>query len=296
MAELIIKAAEPGSISFNFEELKTELTEKAAIYETMVFTDQELQLAKQTRADLNRVMKALNDERIKREKEFMKPFNDFKAQIKELIAIIEKASANIDKQVKEFEEQKKKEKLEAIENHYDNDVTHPAWLQCSDIFNTKWLNASVSMETVKKELAEKVSKIETEIGIITDLPEYSFEALDYYKRTLDLGGAIAETKRLADLAKRKAAEEEAKRKAAEEEAKKILAEKVRGQETASEPEIEAYKERLENDKAALEKGKDEGVKRWWVNIRACVTLAQANEIKAYFAENDIEYTAQTERN
>lgn len=286
MAELIIKAAEPGSISFNFDELKTELTEKAAIYETMVFTDQELQLAKQTRADLNRVMKALNDERIKREKEFMKPFNDFKAQIKELIAIIEKASANIDKQVKEFEEQKKKEKLEAIERIWDEVINHPAWLQCSDVFNTKWLNASVSMETVKKEIQEKVSKIETEIGIISDLPEYSFEALDYYKRTLDLGGAIAETKRLADLAKRKAAEEEAK---------KILADKVKGQETASEPEIEAYKERIDNDKAALEKGKDEGVKRWWVNIRACVTLNQAKEIKAYFAENDIEYTAMTER-
>ena len=39
MAELIIKAAEPGSISFNFEELKAELTEKAAIYETMVFSE-----------------------------------------------------------------------------------------------------------------------------------------------------------------------------------------------------------------------------------------------------------------
>ena len=287
MAEPIIKAAEPGSISFNFDELKTELTEKAAIYETMVFTDQELQLAKQTRADLNRVMKALNDERIKREKEFMKPFNDFKAQIKELIAIIEKASANIDKQVKEFEEQKKKEKLEAIERIWDEVINHPEWLQCSDIFNTKWLNASVSMETVKKELAEKVSKIETEIGIIADLQEYSFEALDYYKRTLDLGGAIAETKRLADLAKRKAAEEEAK---------KILADKVRGQETASEPEIEAYKERIDNDKAALEKGKDEGVKRWWVNIRACVTLEQSKDIKGYFEANGIEYTATTERN
>ena len=286
MAELIIKAAEPGSISFNFDELKTELTEKAAIYETMVFTDQELQLAKQTRADLNRVMKALNDERIKREKEFMKPFNDFKAQIKELIAIIEKASANIDKQVKEFEEQKKKEKLEAIERIWDEVINHPEWLQCSDIFNTKWLNASVSMESIKKEIEERISKIETEIGIITDLQEYSFEALDYYKRTLDLGGAIAETKRLADLAKRKAAEEEAK---------KILADKVKGQETASEAEIKAFEERVENDKAALEKGKDEGVKRWWVNIRACVTLAQANEIKAYFAENDIEYTASTER-
>jgi hypothetical protein len=216
----------------------------------------------------------------------MEPFEEFERQIKELTAIIEKAAANIDKQIKEFEEQKKKEKLEAIERIWDEVINHPEWLQCSDIFNTKWLNASVSMETVKKELQEKVSKIETEIGIISDLQEYSFEALDYYKRTLDLGGAIAETKRLADMAKRKAAEEEAK---------KILADKVRGQETASEPEIKAYEEQAKNDKAALEKGKEEGVKRWWVNIRACVTLAQSNEIKAYFAENDIEYTASTER-
>lgn len=287
MAELIIKAAEPGSISFNFEELKTELTEKAAIYETMVFSEDQFQEAKKTRSDLNRVAKALSDERIKRKKQFMEPFEQFERQIKELTAIIEKAATNIDKQVKEFEEQKKKEKLEAIERIWDEVINHPEWLQCSDIFNTKWLNASVSMETVKKEIQEKVSKIETEIGIISDLPEYSFEALDYYKRTLDLGGAIAETKRLADLAKRKAAEEEAK---------KILTDKVRGQETASEAEIKAYEEQAKNDKAALEKGKDEGVKRWWVNIRACVTLAQANEIKTYFAENDIEYTAQTERN
>lgn len=287
MAELIIKAAEPGSISFNFDELKTELTEKAAIYETMVFSEDQFQEAKKTRSDLNRVAKALSDERIKRKKQFMEPFEQFEKQIKELTAIIEKAAANIDKQVKEFEEQKKKEKLEAIERIWDEVINHPEWLQCSDIFNTKWLNASVSMETVKKELAEKVSKIETEIGIITDLQEYSFEALDYYKRTLDLGGAIAETKRLADLAKRKAAEEEAK---------KILADKVKGQETASESEIEAYKECLENDKAALEKGKDEGVKRWWVNIRACVTLEQSKEIKGYFEANGIEYTATTERN
>lgn len=287
MAELIIKAAEPGSISFNFEELKAELTEKAAIYETMVFSEDQFQEAKKTRSDLNRVAKALSDERIKRKKQFMEPFEQFEKQIKELTAIIEKAAANIDKQVKEFEEQKKKEKLEAIERIWDEVINHPEWLQCSDIFNTKWLNASVSMETVKKELAEKISKIETEIGIITDLQEYSFEALDYYKRTLDLGGAIAETKRLADLAKRKAAEEEAK---------KILADKVKGQVTASEAEIKANEEQAKNDKAALEKGKDEGVKRWWVNIRACVTLAQANEIKTYFAENDIEYTAQTERN
>ena len=137
MAELIIKAAEPGSISFNFDELKTELTEKAAIYETMVFSEDQFQEAKKTRSDLNRVAKALSDERIKRKKQFMEPFEQFEKQIKELTAIIEKAAANIDKQVKEFEEQKKKEKLEAIERIWDEVINHPEWLQCSDIFNTK---------------------------------------------------------------------------------------------------------------------------------------------------------------
>lgn len=288
MAELIIKAQEPGEIFIeNFDELLAEFTEQAHVYEVMIFGEDQYADCKNVRANLNRVLKAINEERISRKKEFMKNFNRFEDQAKQLAGVIEKALENVDKQAKAFEENRKKEKLEAIENHYDNDVTHPAWLQCSDIFNTKWLNASVSMESIKKEIEERISKIETEIGIITDLQEYSFEALDYYKRTLDLGGAIAETKRLADLAKRKAAEEEAK---------KILAEKVRGQETASEAEIKAYEEQAKNDKAALEKGKDEGVKRWWVNIRACVTLTQANEIKAYFAENDIEYTASTERN
>lgn len=283
----VIQNTMPEPVTFNYDELKEGIIQKCQEYETSVYTEDMMQAAKADRAKLNALMRSLNDERIRLEKKWMDPFMDFKGKIKELIAIIEKASANIDKQVKEFEEQKKKEKLALIEKLWDEVINHPAWLQCSDIFNTKWLNASVSMETVKKELQEKVSKVETEIGIISDLPEYSFEALDYYKRTLDLGGAIAETKRLADLAKRKAAEEEAK---------KILAEKVRGQETASEPEIEAYKERLENDKAALEKGKDEGVKRWWVNIRACVTLEQSKDIKGYFEANGIEYTATTERN
>lgn len=288
MAELIIKASEPGEIVIsNFDELLEEISEKARVFEVMMFTAEQFAECKQVRANLNRLSKSINDERIKREKEYMKNFNVFKDQTKQLIAVIDKAVANVDKQAKAFEEQKKKEKLEAIERIWDEVINHPAWLQCSDIFVTRWLNASVSMETVKKEIEEKISKIESEIGIIADLPEYSFEALDYYKRTLDLGGAIAESKRLADLAKRKAAEEEAK---------KILADKVKGQKQSSEAEIKAYEEQYKNDKAALEKGKDEGIKRWWVDIRACVTMDQANDLKAYFKENEIEYTAMTERN
>ena len=275
MAELIIKASEPGEIVIsNFDELLEEISEKARVFEVMVFTEEQFAECKQVRANLNRLSKSINDERIKREKEYMKNFNVFKDQTKQLIAVIDKAVANVDKQAKAFEEQKKKEKLEAIERIWDEVINHPEWLQCSDIFSTRWLNASVSMETVKKEIAEKLEKINTELGILQDLPEYSFEGIEYYKRSLDLGQAIAETKRLGEIQRKKEAEAEAQ---------KILADKVKGQGQATAEEVKAYEEA------------PEPVKMWWVNIRACVTLSQANEIKAYFAENDIEYTASTER-
>lgn len=43
----------PQNISFNFEELKAELTEKARLYETIVYTDDQIQEAKKDKANLN---------------------------------------------------------------------------------------------------------------------------------------------------------------------------------------------------------------------------------------------------
>ena len=93
----------PEQITFNYEELKQELTEKVSMYETLVYTDEQIKEAKVDKASLNKLKKALNDERIRREKEYMKPFDDFKAKINEIIDIIDKPVALIDKQVKEYE-------------------------------------------------------------------------------------------------------------------------------------------------------------------------------------------------
>lgn len=105
----------PEKISFNYEELKAELTEKVAFYETLVYTDDQVKDAKADRATLNKLKKTLNDERIRREKEYMQPFNEFKAHVNEIIGIIDKPIAVIDKRVKEFEDQKKANKQKDIE-------------------------------------------------------------------------------------------------------------------------------------------------------------------------------------
>ena len=108
----------PAPITFNYEELKQDLLTKAENYASLVYTEDQIKVAKEDRANLNRLKKALNDERLKREKEYMAPFATFKAQINEIISIIDKPCAVIDRQVKAFEEQQKAEKRQTIEAYW----------------------------------------------------------------------------------------------------------------------------------------------------------------------------------
>ena len=297
MAELRITEYVLGKIALNFEEIKAELLDKVKVYETLVYDDTSIKSAKDDRARLNALKKALADERIRRKKEFLEPYTIFENQVKELEAIIDEPAKVIDKQVKEYEERKKAEKQQAIEDYFENYKENnpcPEWLQSSDIFNLRWLNATCSEKTWQTEMVDRIKGINADIETILGLPDYSFEAMQVYKSTLNLAEAMREGKRLHDI--QKAKEEAQKAQELKEQEQAILADKVRGSHNASEAEIEAFSQKVDNDKAALEKGKSEGIRRWWVNIRACVTMDQANDLKAYFAENGIEYTAMTERN
>lgn len=201
--ELKIKDLQlPSKIEFNFDELKAELTEKTHVYETMVYTDDQIKEAKSDRAKLNSLKKAINDERIRREKEYMMPFNEFKAQVNEILTIIDKPIAVIDSQVKEYENIKKAEKENALMGLWDS-KTHPDYLSFDRIFNPKWLNATYTLKQAESDMDAVLEKNGNDVKTIESLTEFSFEAMEEYKRTLDLSHAIAEGQRLADIQKRK---------------------------------------------------------------------------------------------
>jgi len=197
---------ELGRISFNFDELRTEIQALADEYTNVVYTDAVISEAKEDRAKLNKLKTALNDERKRREKEFMTPFNEFKANVNDLIAIIDKPIAMIDEQVKGYEAQKKQLKADEIRACFDN-IEKPEFLRLEQIWNEKWLNASVSMKSVGAEIEATIKRIETEIVTLASL-EFAFEATEVYKQTLDITKALTEGQRLLDLQKRK---EEAQR-------------------------------------------------------------------------------------
>lgn len=208
------EVAIPEKIDFNYEELKAELTSKVSFYETLVYTDDQIKDAKADKANLNKLKRALNDERIRREKEYMQPFNVFKAQINEIIGIIDKPIAVIDEQVKAFDEKRKIEKQKAIEELFAT-IGFQNFVTLEKIQDPKWLNASVSMKSIEDQMRSKMYEIGNGVLTLSQLPEFGFEATEVFKETLDINKAISEAKRMSEIAKAKA-EAEARRKAEEE--------------------------------------------------------------------------------
>ena len=287
--KLDIKPYNPvEQILFNYEELKTEIQAKAETYKTLVYTDENIKEAKADKAALNKLKKALNDERIRLEREFMQPFNDFKTKINEIISIIDEPIGIIDKQIKEVDEQKKAEKLNQIQAYWNNVTSpdHPLTLQ--RVMNPKWLNATTSMKSVQDEINGILAKYAEDIATLQNLPEFSFEAIETYKTTLDLRNAMNEAHRLSEMAKRKAEAERlaAERKAAEE-AKK-----------AEEIPCTPYKEpvatvtataNINGESVPVASVQVETPQRMWVSFQAYLTNEDAYALADFFKARNIEY-------
>lgn len=217
----------PTEIKFNFEELKQEVIAKCSLYESMVYTEDQIKDAKADKASLNKLKKALNDERLRLEREYMKPFESFKAQVKELCTLIDKPVALIDKQITVAEDKRKADKRVEIGSYFVT-LERPEWLKLERIFNEKWLNTTYKMQDITAELDMAVTMINNNVATLNALPEFGFEALEEYKRTLDFNKALLEGQRLADIQKRKEAQKIAEENAqkAQEEASKAKADEL----------------------------------------------------------------------
>lgn len=291
----IEQVAIPEKIAFNYEELKRELSDKVKMYETLVYTDNQIKSAKADRADLNRLKKALNDERIRREKEYMQPFNAFKAQIDEIIRIIDKPVALIDRQIKEYEEQQRQEKKRKIEDFFAT-YPHPEWLKLSQIWEERWLNSSVTLKRVQEEIDGHVDNIEQDIATLSDLPEFAFEAIETYKTTLDLNKSIAEGHRLSEMQKRKAEQERIK---AEQEKERAEQERLRKEQEVKKQEQlhREYEEEARRQEERMSIYPDHPVPavkpdpemREWISFKAFLTVDDARELKEFFESRNIEF-------
>lgn len=210
-------------IQWNNKELKAEIAEKMRDYTGLVFTEDTIKDAKKDRAALNKLRTAFEDERKRIKRQCMAPYEQFETQVKELIALTDEPIRLIDAQIKEVEEQKKAQKRKDIEELFDS-IGFQLFVTLDKIWDDKWLNATVPLSRIEEQMKSRMYQIGEDIVVIQKLPEFSFEAMEVYKKTMDLNKAIQEGQRLADIQKRKVEYEEEQRRKAEEEQRRRMEE------------------------------------------------------------------------
>lgn len=258
--ELVVKPNFQFEIDWNYEEIKNALTEKVGIYETMVYTENDIKAAKNDRSELNKLKKALNDKRIALQKDYMKSFDEsFKTKVDELIGLIDKPVEIIDAQIKEFENRQKEDKNHRIRELFDQ-LNPFDWLKFEQIFNSRWMTTSASMESIKEEMSLQIELTRSQLDSLNGL-DFEFEAKEYYKTSLSLAGALGENMRLKEL-----------------KAKKDVLEKTK--EEPAKPVREEPKK--------TEPVKDESP-REWVSLKININMGEYERLTEWMDAQDIEW-------
>lgn len=189
-------------ISFNAEEIKTELAQRLEKYNGLVYSEENIKEAKADRATLNKFKDAIEGKRKEMKKACLAPYESFETKIKEITAMIDKPILAIDTQVKNYEQAKKDEKLEGIKTFYADRVGDLAELVPFDrVFNQKWLNATYKASEIEKEILELFARVESDLQVIGELQtEYEPQLKDFYLKNYDLTATLQEKKRLEEQA------------------------------------------------------------------------------------------------
>ena len=234
--QLVLKtdlaATLPEIIEFNYEELKAALAAELEKYQGLLVTEDQIKAAKDDRARLNKLLKTLKDCKKSVKERLLRPLEDFAAKVDELCAMVKEPEEAIAKQLDEFEQRRRDMKQEQIRTIYDQRIGDMAgFLPLCRLLEDRWLNATVPISTVEKELKAKIENVRAgldSIGkvLVGDRERYRNEAERRFLATQDLAATLAavekmeaDDKALAErLAAARKAEEE--RKAAEEAARK----------------------------------------------------------------------------
>lgn len=171
-----------GVISSNLDDIETELKAKMEDYKDYEVTKDTITADKKVLADLRKLKTSMEDARKKVKSEWEKPYKDFEAKYKAVLALVEEPINEIDSQLKAFEEQRAAEKKLHVREIYDDNIEDlERFLPFDTIFNSKWLNASTKDQDIVYDISEKKLKVKTDLDAIKALgSEIEEDVIDAY--------------------------------------------------------------------------------------------------------------------
>lgn len=227
--ELVVSEKTLGSLTTNAKQIRDMVKAALPMYDISNYNDGNIDQAKKDKAALNKAAKALNAKRLEIEKEFMKPFGEFKEVVTETVKLIGECSAKIDIVVKQNEQQYKNKKFADIRTYFDR--VNVNLVDFNKVFNPSWLNKTASLKSVCKEIDATLARIDGEIESLKSVSPEDFDVLrTYYMDTLNISSTIQYANRLKEQRERARIAEENRRKSEEEANRKAEEAKAHHQE------------------------------------------------------------------
>lgn len=218
--KLVIKKKEIPSIEFNKEELIERVDEILKEHKGIVYTNDDISVARKNVAYLRKQREYLNGERINACKPYQKVTKDAKKEMDDVLSRYDDVIREIDQQIKEAEIAWKNERREYVRETYEsvflNEIPekYHAYPIIKDLKNDpQWLLKSTSMKKIKDQMIEKRDKILSDIHTLKCVAEEEFlsDVEEEYFKSLDINQAIRKNENLRE-AKKKILEAEKKRK------------------------------------------------------------------------------------
>jgi hypothetical protein len=239
MSEISV-AFEPAKIEvLDREKFEEQINNIAEANSNRVVTAETLKDDKSTRAELRKLYKSLNDEKIRIKKEYNKPLSEFETWFKKAVAVLDKAIGQIDDGVKEVEFKQKEERKEIVraelleltkDLELDSrifEVMVDDWAKASNFNDYKpkktlqdSMSYAVEQERLKQEEIKKNKKNISNFAFMSGISDTP------YIRMYDDGKEVSEILEIMneDIAKEKARKEaeEAQRKAEEQKRQELV--------------------------------------------------------------------------
>lgn len=183
-----------GKIECNFAEIKEALAVQMSAYADATVTEDSITSYKKELATLRKIRTAVDDKRKEIEREYNKPVEEFKTQVKSLLEEIDKPIDLINSQLKLFEEDRIIHKRERVGKMYVEQVgEYIKFLPLESNYNPKWDNKSYSDEDIRFDISEKILRIKSDLAVIEGLnSEITDDVIStYISSGNDLSKAVA---------------------------------------------------------------------------------------------------------
>lgn len=176
-------------------------------YSGIVVTEDTLKECKKTLTELRKLSKELNAKRLEKQRQYETPVKKFKAQIDAYINQINDVISDIKQGTDEFEEKRKVEKQDAIQNLINEMASNYGVDPETIEIDKKWLNKSTTMKKVAEEIGNKMKeqqRLDDDWKIIKKYAQDKGMLADHYQTYIGVFSAFEIEKMIDEDADKKA--------------------------------------------------------------------------------------------